>query len=44
MMNVLAYSDGRRDLVDVAETIGLNPAETVSISEQLAEKGLLSRL
>ena len=44
MMNVLAYSDGTRDVVAVAETIGLNPAETVFISEQLAEKGLLARL
>jgi aminopeptidase-like protein len=43
MMNVLAYSDGTRDLVDLAQHIDLNPAEVVSISEQLAAKGLLSR-
>jgi len=43
MMNVLAYSDGTRDVVDLAHHIGLNPAEAISIVEQLAAKGLLSR-
>jgi len=42
MMNVLAYSDGTRDVVDLAHHIGLNPAEAISIVEQLAAKGLLS--
>lgn len=43
MLNVLAYSDGTRDVVDVAQYIGLDPAEAVSISEQLNAQGLLSR-
>jgi aminopeptidase-like protein len=43
MMNVLAYSDGTRDVVDLAQRIGLDPAEAVSISEQLDAKDLLSR-
>jgi aminopeptidase-like protein len=42
-MNVLAYSDGTRDIVDLALRTGLDPAEVVSISEQLDAKGLLSR-
>jgi aminopeptidase-like protein len=44
MTNVLSYSDGSRDVVDVAQKIGLSPSEAVSISEQLAEKGLLERV
>jgi len=43
MMNVLAYSDGTRDLADVARHIDLNPTEAIAIAEQLAQKGLLSR-
>jgi aminopeptidase-like protein len=43
MMNVLAYSDGTRDLADIAQHIDLNPTEAISIAEQLAQKGLLSR-
>ena len=43
MLNVLAYSDGTRDVVDVAQYIGLDPAEAVSLSEQLNAQGLLSR-
>jgi aminopeptidase-like protein len=44
MMNVLAYSDGTRDLADIARQIDLNPTEAISIAEQLAQKGLLSRI
>ncbi len=43
MMNVLAYSDGTRDLADIAQHIDLNPTEAIEIAEQLAQKGLLSR-
>lgn len=41
MMNVLAYSDGTRDVIDLATLIGLSGEEAVRITEQLAEKGLL---
>jgi aminopeptidase-like protein len=43
MMNVLAYSDGTRDLADIARHIDLSPTEAIAIAEQLAQKGLLSR-
>jgi aminopeptidase-like protein len=42
MTNVLAYSDGNRDLIAIALHVGLSGAEAISISEQLAEKGLLA--
>jgi aminopeptidase-like protein len=44
MTNVLAYSDGTRDVAQLAHDIGLNPAEAVTICEQLADKGLLERV
>ena len=43
MTNVLAYSDGTRDLIDLATHIGLGPEEAVAISEQLCAHGLLTR-
>src|SRR5687768_18203511 len=39
--NVLAYADGTRDLVDVADRIGLAPDEAVEIAETLKAAGLL---
>lgn len=42
MTNVLAYADGTRDLVDIAEYIGVNPEEAVKAAEKLAAAGLLS--
>jgi aminopeptidase-like protein len=44
MTNVLAYSDGTRDVAQLAHDIGLNPTEAVMICEQLADKGLLERV
>jgi aminopeptidase-like protein len=41
MMNVLAYADGRRDLLGVAETIGVDFMECAGIAARLAEHGLL---
>ncbi len=44
MMNVIAYSDGTRDLLDIAEVIDADPAECAAISARLVEHGLLERL
>ena len=44
MMNILAYADGERDLVSLAERIEV-PAETcVPIIERLLQKQLLERI
>lgn len=43
MTNVLAYSDGTRDVVDLATHAGLSGEEAVAISEQLFTHGLLTR-
>jgi len=43
MTNVLAYSDGSRDLVDLATRVGLSGEEAVTIAEQLFAHGLLTR-
>ena len=43
MTNVLAYSDGSRDLVDLATHVGLSGEEAVAIAEQLFAHGLLTR-
>ena len=42
MTNILAYADGTRDLVDLAEYIGVGPEEAVETAEKLAAAGLLS--
>ena len=44
MMNVLAYADGSRDLIDIAETIGADGLICAEIIEELSEHGLLCRL
>jgi aminopeptidase-like protein len=44
MMNILAYADGQRDLVSLAERIGV-PAETcIPIIERLLQECLLERI
>jgi aminopeptidase-like protein len=43
MTNVLACSDGTRDVVDLAAHVGLSGEEAVAISEQLFTHGLLTR-
>jgi aminopeptidase-like protein len=43
MTNMLAYSDGSRDLVDLATHVGLSGEEAVAIAEQLFAHGLLTR-
>jgi aminopeptidase-like protein len=42
MTNVLAYADGTRDLVDLAETIGITADEAIEISEKLVAAGLIA--
>ena len=42
MTNLLAYCDGTRDLVDVAEFIGINAEEAIETSQKLAAAGLLT--
>jgi len=44
MTNVLAYSDGTRDIVGLATHVGLSGEEAVAISEQLHAHGLLERV
>lgn len=41
MMNVIAYSDGTRDLISLADTIGADALECSGIIEKLAEHDLL---
>jgi aminopeptidase-like protein len=40
-MNILAYADGTRDLVDMASFIGISGEEAVETAERLADAGLL---
>lgn len=42
MTNILAYADGTRDLIAIAEYIGVSPEEAVETAEKLATAGLLS--
>ncbi|MBL4898108.1 MAG: DUF4910 domain-containing protein [Colwellia sp.] len=44
LMHVLAYSDGTRDLIDLAETIGAGALECAELIEQLAAHDLLQRV
>jgi aminopeptidase-like protein len=42
MTNLLAYSDGTRDLVDVADFIGISAEEAIETAQKLAAAGLLT--
>ena len=42
MTNILAYADGTRDLVDLAETVGITADEAIEISDKLAQAGLIA--
>jgi aminopeptidase-like protein len=44
MMNVLAYADGRDDLLAIAERIGAELADCAVIAERLVTAGLLRRV
>ena len=41
MTNVLAYADGTRDLVDLADRIGIPADEAIEITQKLVAAGLL---
>ncbi len=43
IMNVLAYADGTRDLLQLAERIGLTPVECLETCRKLLPSGLLSQ-
>jgi aminopeptidase-like protein len=42
MMNVLAYADGTRDLIDLADVIGISALECLSLIDRLEAAGLLT--
>ncbi len=44
MMNLLAYADGKTDLIAIAEIIGANALELAPVARQLAEAGLLEEV
>ncbi len=44
MINVLAYADGSRDLIDLAQAIGADALDCAAIAEKLSSAGLLERL
>lgn len=44
MMNILAYADGTRDLVSLAERIGVSAETCIPIVARLLEEGLLERM
>ncbi|MDP6495819.1 MAG: DUF4910 domain-containing protein, partial [Dehalococcoidia bacterium] len=44
MLNLLAYADGSKDLVDIADTIGVPPIDLVSVADRLVTEGLLERI
>ncbi len=39
--NLLAYADGERDLIDIAETIGVDCLELIDTAQTLMEKGVI---
>jgi aminopeptidase-like protein len=41
MMNLIAYTDGKHDLLDIAEIIGVYVGELIPLSLRLKEKELL---
>ena len=43
MMNLIAYADGTRDLLSIAETIGADMLDLVAIADRLKAEGLFDR-
>ena len=43
-MNFLAYADGTRDLLGIAETIGVSIKECAAIASQMEAHDLVERL
>ena len=44
MMNILAYSDGTRDLIDLADLIEADALECAELADRLAAHDLLQRV
>jgi aminopeptidase-like protein len=44
MMNILAYADGQRDVVSLAERIGVSAQTCLPIIATLLKEGLLKRI
>jgi aminopeptidase-like protein len=44
MMNILAYADGKIDLIALAEKIGEPAEDCIPIIEKLLQQGLLERV
>jgi aminopeptidase-like protein len=44
MMDLLAYADGTRDILNIAEVIHADPLECDSIAQKLANRGLLEKV
>jgi len=44
MKHLLAYADGKHELIDIAEIIGVNALDCRDIADLLAEKGLLREM
>ncbi len=44
MMDFIAYADGRNDLIEISDIIGVSVAECITIVKKLTEKGLLEEI
>ena len=44
MTNILAYADGTKDLIDIADYIGVSAEEAIETAEKLASAGLLTAI
>ncbi len=44
MMNLIAYADGTRDLLSIAETIGADMLDLITIAERLQAEGLFEEV
>ena len=44
MMNILAYADGERDLISIADEIGVSAETCIPIVQTLLREGLLERM
>ena len=44
MVNLIAYADGKNDLIDISNMIGVPVGEFITMAERLEESHLLSRV
>ena len=42
MMNFIAYADGRNDLIDISDLIGVKVKDLIPVAGQLRENGLIA--